>query len=403
MADAQQPEKKHKIQITVPEYYKSVSPDVWEELEEYLFIGFLTSFSRIHDYTIIFKTLNHREIRNLDYFRPMKKSPPEVRAAFRATFIAHSIFYIDGENTLFERPKHIRRLVDIVSKLDSRILEEIIENLNALNTKASRLHQLAEVYVNENRSRLKWLQIKNLPIHSPLATGIAGTDELGMNYCQQIWVALNQLQDLKESLENDWTNAKFIGSCFNPKGVRSLEERDKGRKQQEQQKQEEEKMKVLYAYLNRTTGGKDEGPPEEVMLPDGRMAKVEKRYMAESAEDLAEQLSSALSGEKDFHDRVVEQKQLEYRKRAAAIELQRRQFYQRPPVIDEAAQATSVPLAGGSRVLGGRAEVAEHLGKLRNIEHSKRALYQQVNLDLQPEDIKPYRRISDPSENSDKT
>jgi len=291
---------------------------------------------------------------------------------------------------------------DIVSKLDGKILEEVILNLNALNTKANRLHPLSEVYVNENQSRLRWLQIKNIPIHSPLATGIAGTDELGMNYCQQIWVALNRLQDLREQLESDWTNAKFIGSCFNPKGVRSLEERDRGKKQQEKQEQEEEKMKVIHAYLNRLAG-KEEEPSKDVMMPDGRMAKVEKRFIADSAEELADQLSSALSGEKDFHDRVVEQKQEEYRKQAAMIELQKRRFYQRPPVIDETAQASSVPLSGGSRVLGGRAEVNEHLGKLRSIEHSKRALYQQVNLDLNSEESKSYRRIQDPSENSDKT
>jgi len=403
MADAEQPHKNRKIQIKVPEYYKPVSAEVWEELEKYLFTGFLTSFSRILNHTFIFKTLNYFELQNLDLFRPMAKSPPEVRAAYRATFIAHSIFCVDGENTLFERPRHIKKLVDIVSKLDTGIQEKILENLGALNEKANRLSPLVEVYVNENRSRLKWLQVKGTPVHSPLCTGLAGTDELGMNYCQMMWVALNHIQDTREHMEADWTNTKFIGSCFNPKGVRSVEEKDKGRRESDRQKREELKMKVLYAYLNRFTDGVPDEMPEEVLMPDGRTARVEKRFIAESAEDLAEQLSAALSGEKDFHDMVVEQKQRENQARARAIEMQKRQFYQRPPVIDEAAQATSVPLSGGSRVLGGRAEVDAHLGRLRSVETSKRALYRQVNLDLDSSPTKPYRRIKEPEETSDKT
>ena len=393
-------EKPKRIEIKVPDYYKPVDTEVWVDLEEYLFNGFLTTFSKIHDRTFVFKTLNHNEIRNLDFFRPMKKSPPEIRARFRASFIAHSIFYIDGENTLFERPHHIRKLVEIISRLDTRMLEDVVVNLGILNEKIGHLTSLIEVYVYENRSRLRWLQIKDIPIHSPLSTGIAGTDELGMNYCQQIWIALNRLQDARELMEAEWTNAKFIGSCFNSKGVRSVDEKDKARREQERQKREDRKMKVLYAYLNRS--GESDAPPEQVMLPDGRMARVERRFIADSAEELAEQLSSALSGEKDFHDTVVEQQQKENWKRAQSIEAYRRQFYQRPPVVAEAAQASSVPLSGASRVLSGKVEVDGHLSKLRDIEKVKRNMFNQVNLDLEAGEIKPYRRIEDISENSDK-
>lgn len=392
---------KKRIEIKVPDYYRPVEAEVWQELEEYLFNGFLTTFSRVHGRTFVFKTLNHNEVRNLDFFRPMKKSPPEIKSAFRASFIAHSIFHIDGENTLFERPKHIRRLVEVVSKIDPKILEDIIGNLGILNEKINYLSPLLEVYVNENRSRLRWLQIKGTPVHSPLATGIAGTDELGMNYVQQMWVALNHLQDARELMEAEWTNAKFIGSCFNSKGVRSVDEKDRAKREQEKQKREERKMKVLYAYLNRSAGG-DDAPPEQVLMPDGRMAKVEKRFIADSAEELAEQLSAALSGEKDFHDMIVEQQQKKNVARAREIESYRRQFYQRPPMVAEAAQASSIPLSGASRILGGRAEVDAHLGKLRDVERVKRNMFQQVNLDLEAEEPKPYRRIQDPSENSDK-
>lgn len=350
-----------KVRITVPEQYKKVPDGIWDELEKYVFEGFLVSQSSLMGRGFVFKTLNHHELRNISFMKPFRSSPPSVKEAFRTAFIAYSIFMIDGSNALHDRPRHIDRLIKIVGKLPSAAQEKVVENLAAMNSRAASLHPLVESYVHEARSRFRWMQLRSSSIHSPLSTGIPGTEELGMNHCQASWVALNGILDRREEMERDWSNAKFIGSCFNSKGVRAVEEKDRGRREKERQEIEENRLKVLHRYLNRLPAGED--PQETTELPDKRTAIVHRSFKADTVEELADQLSAALSGEKDHHDLVVEAKILQMQKRVQEMSQGTRKIYSSPqdPVI------SSAPHAGGTsgvRILGGRAEADAYVSRM---------------------------------------
>jgi hypothetical protein len=367
MTDASNKKKKRSIQIDIPDYLKHIDETIWEELETYLFQGFLTSPSYIFEKTFVFKTLNQHELKYIEFLRPLKRSPPEIQALYRAAFIAHSIFIVDGKNVIHKRADYIDKLIDIIRKVPPDHQDKIVENLGALNQKASRLYPLVEVYVYENRSRFKWHYISPNPIHSPICTGIPGTDELGMNYCQQSWVTLNALLDKRDKIEAEWANAKFIGSCFAGKGIRAIDEKDKSRKNKERVDREDLKMKVLYEYLNRRAKKEEDKIQEMVALPDGRRATVERRLRAESVEELADQLSASLSGEKDHHDLVVEAHQRQVQERYRDIERSKIQMYSVPAVYHEG--STSEPLHGPSRVLGGKAEANALVKRLREIQY----------------------------------
>jgi hypothetical protein len=379
-----------RIRIRVPEYYKDTDSTVWEELERYLFEGFLVSSAHILGHTYVFKTLNHIELRNMEFLKPMKSSPPQIRETFRAAFIAHSVFMIDGMNALYERPKHINRLIKVMSKVDAAIQEKIVKNLAAINERASRLYPLVEVYVHENRSRFKWLALQRVSVHSPMATGIPGTDEIGMNHCQQTWTALNRMIDRREEMEKDWTNAKFIGSCFAGKGVRQIDERDKARHETERTEREDLKIKVLYRYLNRNAGPEDE-PEQTVNLPDGRQATVVKRFQAISAEELAVQLEAALAGEKDYHDLAVENKERQLRARARELEQYKHQLYSPPVIIPPGAQLTG-GVSGGTRVLGSKAEADAYIARMEALKFENiQKTTQQMSLDLNQTSDRPQK------------
>ncbi len=377
-----------RIQVKVPEQYRPVNDEVWEELEDHLFTGFLVSPALVFDRTFVFKTLNHNELRFVNHLKPRGKDPREARDRFKAAFIAHSIFLIDGENVLNGRAAHMRRLVNIVGKLTRPMQDKLLEELGILNQKAVRLYPLVEVYVYENRSRFKWMYLNGggTPIHSTAATGIAGTQELGMNYCQQTWVAVNRLTDTKEQMDRDWQNAKFVGSCFNGKGVRSVDERDKARRERERTEREDAKMRVLYAYLNRQAGAAEEDLKDKAQLPDGRIAKVEKKFQAISVDELAEQLSAALSGEKDHHDLVIDRQLSKIDKlRDERVEMSRH-IYSRS-AADSVFQSASYPIGGSSRILGGKAEADAQLARMRALQMdflAKRA--RQIPGDLQDSD-----------------
>lgn len=362
---------KARVRIAVPEQYKAVDEDVWSDLESYLFKGFLTSPSYLFGHTFVFKTLNHHELAYVRHFKPMRSTPVDVHANYRAYFIAYSLFVVDGENVLHDRPSHVKKLVDVVRKMDDGVQEEILLNLTALNNRATRLYPLTEIYVHEPRSRFRWMQVLGTPVHSPLNTGTPGTDELGMNQCQQAWTALNRILDDREEIEAHWANAKFIGSCWNGKGVRSIEERDRARKEKERSDLEDLKMKVLYRYLNRVTG--KEEVEERHQLPDGRMATVVKRFRDEGIEALADQLERAVNNEKDHHDLVVERHLQRAKARAAELKADRRSLFQAPSIWDGTRPTPSIA-AGPSKVVD-KSDLDARIRRLKGLQRDQMTEY----------------------------
>jgi hypothetical protein len=350
--------EKKKIKIEIPEHYKrNLDESVWDELEEILFSGFLTVRARVSGIDFIFKTLNIHESNLINFSKPSKESPLEQKTNFQAKFIAYSTFMIDGENALHDRPNHIRNLIELIKKIPMNLQNEVLNKLGDLNRKASRLYPLVEVFVHENRSKLRWYQLNNSQIHLPESTGIPGTNHLGMNSCQSTWTSINRLIEIRDQTERDWTNAKFVGSCFNGKGVRSIDQQDKQHKDIELQKVEQLKVEVLYKYLNKL----DENAQVEkqTMLPDGRLADVEKTFKAETVQDLADQLSKSLSDEKDFHDLVVEQTMNRIKQRRESIDKYHRSV----------SSGIIVNREGGSRILGGREEADQILNRIRGAKN----------------------------------
>ncbi len=332
------------------------TPDgVWDDLESYLFTGFLTTHAEIQGVQMVFKTLNPNELRNISYMRTYASQSTEYKNQFRSLFIAHSVFMVNGQNFLYKRSDNIDRLVKIINKLGSAVQDRIVVNLSALNAKAQRIHGIVEAYSFEPRSRFRWAASKDTILNSVNLTGLPGTEELGMNVCQTTWVALNRIQDLREDIERNWANSKFIGGCFVGKGMRSIEEKDKNRLQEEEQQRQEKRSKALREYLNRG-GEKEDTIKEMFLMPDGRRVEVASRYKASTADELAKELSAALNEEKDEHDLAVEahMKKLNERNSEIAREKLFMQSNANPMIMQDS----------GITVLG-KHEVEERLRRMR--------------------------------------
>lgn len=365
-----------KVEIKVPEIYRQIDGHVWDELETYLYRSFLTAHAHIAGCDFVFKTLNHHEVSNLEFHRPSAGSAENVQTRYRATLIAYSTFMLDGENVLVDRAGAIRKLINILEKMDVVSLQKIVDNLSQLNKKATYLSPLTEVYVNENRSRFKWFHSTSTPVNSPALTGIQGTDIIGMNHCQQTWTTLNNLQDIREGIERDWNNSKFIGSCFNGKGVKPIEEKDRGRREKERQDADELKVKVLYRYLNRNSKGEPIDPDETMTLPDGRKVIVDSRTVAQTTDELAAQLSASLSGEKDAHDIIIEKALKQLEERRETVESNKLNFYRAHPLEPDNDQGSFV-LPGGKE----EADARFHRMRRLQMEQSKK-MFEQIQPDM---------------------
>jgi hypothetical protein len=228
----------------------------------------------------------------------------------------------------------------------------MVRTLGEINRRASVAVHVTEAYALEVQSRYRWLQLKGMDLTSVAATGCDGTQRLGMNTAQQVWRAFNNIEDRNEGWEREWEHAKFVGSCFAGKGIQKVYSQDSRRRRQDREDRMTRKDKVLRQWVlgEDVQDGVVKGPGTVMMVP-------------RTVEELTTQLEKDIRGEKDWHDKVVE----EHEQRVKAAYAQRR---------EQLEQATRDNVAGFPErgVLGGRsaesfspAEVEERVRRRKQL------------------------------------
>jgi hypothetical protein len=280
------------IKIDVPRELPEVNPEVYKDVDPLLFRGFLHVTSEINGITFIFKSLNQHEFGLLRFMTPETNSWKSVQK-FHALFLAYGVFMVNGVNVLADRDRHIADLVDFFESMEAGASAKIIRHMSEVNRRANRAVVLTEAFSMELSSRLRWAQIGSTDLTSTPVTGIPGTGSLGLNWGQLTWRAMNHYEDLKETAEREWENAKFVASAMAGKGMSRIHSQDKRRREKERQERVERRDKILrFALLG------------ESMDTDGN--KGAPIQVARTVEELATQLERDLKGEKDWHDLAVE-------------------------------------------------------------------------------------------------
>lgn len=281
------------IRIDAPKE-PEVKPEVWKDVEGLLFRGFLTIPGDINGVEFVFKSLNHHEFEFVQWLGGGKASNSSDR--FYNTFLAYGVFMVDGNNILPTRKDVIPELVAFFAQLPQPAKAKLVRYMSEVNRRAANAVTLTEAYILEQTSRFRWAQIRGLDLMTPTCTGVPGTEEVGLNYAQLVWRALNHFEDIKEGAEREWDNAKFIGSCFAGKEIQKIYNQDKERRRKEREVRLERRDKLLRQVLL----GEDPDNPES-----GGPVKI----VARTVDELAKQLERDLRGEKDWHDLVVEAEQ----------------------------------------------------------------------------------------------
>lgn len=287
-----------------------VNPEIYKDVEPILFRGFLTTPATVNGVTFVFKSLNHHEFERLSLSFDVGRHNAASLQRYYATFLAYGVALVDGVNVLKNRDEAIGELADFFGSLPKEPQQRAIRYMSEVNRRANRAIILVEPFAIENRSRLRWVQVKDLDLTSTAVTGFEGTHSLGLNWGQLTWRAINQFEDLRENAEREWENAKFVASAMAGKGMQRIYNADKRRRQETRREQFERREKVIrYALLNE---------PIETQQPMGHVK------VARSVAELTDQLERDLKGEKDWHDRVIDdhnarlRAELQQRKRAAA-------------------------------------------------------------------------------------
>jgi hypothetical protein len=251
----------------------------YTDLEQLLFRGFLCVFVDLCGVRFVFKSINTTEMDRVKFYLGSKNVDP---FSYQLYFIAYSIFMVEDTNILPCREQIFPQLVANLRTISKSLLSRIATILSDLNSKSVLAGSLTEAYNYEDVSRQNWASYRDCKITDPNVTGCDGTQYLGFNAYQKLWVALNRFDDFRTQREIDWDNAKFIGSCFNPKGVQKIEHQDSARRDTEKKER------------------------EAIRLGGVREENGDIKISAESVEELMDQLERSVKGEKDYHDSVVD-------------------------------------------------------------------------------------------------
>lgn len=308
-----------------------VKPEVYESAVNLLTRGFLTVSVDIGEIPFIFKSLNHHEfqlVRMLSGFEDRSRSTPP---RFWDLFLAHMVLFVDGENVLADRNRHIGTLARTFKEMPKAARNLLSRRLGELNRQANRATELIEAYATESYSRWRWAQLRGLDLSSPAVTGIDGTERLGLSYAQLTWRAINYYEDLRQDHDAAWENAKFVGGCFAGKGIQKVYDRDSKRRQDERAERFNRKDQLLRHILL--------GDPIE---QDKRYGGAQVVMVASTVEELAEQVEKSLKGEQDWHDKVIKEYEDSIRTKSQ----------QRKEQLDEMVEARQEEM-GGRNVAGG--------------------------------------------------
>jgi hypothetical protein len=267
-----------------------VNPEIYKDVEPILFQGFLTVAATINDVTFVFKSLNHHEFEWLAMMNDLRSGDASVMRHHSNMFLAYGVFAADGVNILKDRDESVAELIDFFEGLPRDAKQKVIRHLSEINRRANRAVILVEPYMLENKSRLRWAQVRGLDLSTTAVTGFEGTSTLGLNWGQLTWRALNHFEDLRENSEREWENAKFIASSMAGKGMGKIYGADRRRRQTERDEKVERREKVIrFALLNEALETKNQGD----------------QIVARTVAELTDQLERDLKGEKDWHDRVI--------------------------------------------------------------------------------------------------
>ena len=256
----------------------------YDDVEDMLFKGFLTLPSRINGVSVVFKTINEKEH---ELANMMVVGEDETAQQERLCyFLAYSVFVFNGVNILPYREEWVHSLVQLFSDLPFSFCLYLISLLSDLNARAKACVSDVEPYSFGVESRHNWQAYGSHLLSDRSITAIPGTENLGMNNHQKLWIFYNTREDVKQEYDRDYSLAKFMVSPHANKSVKRMNSKD-----QAKQRREAKKRRDMYL----TKDG-------DVVTTEEGQIRIEQR----SVEELVAEMKKDLSGEKDFHDQVVE-------------------------------------------------------------------------------------------------
>lgn len=240
-----------------------------------IFDGFIPFHVKVFGVPCVFKALTLAEFRYIEILA----SDPIQRIPY---YFLYSIAFIDGCCLLDKREDLHEEIVDLWKKLPISVTNVFVDIIQALQNVQSDCFGNLEGYLYENESRFIWLVNKDDAVKNKL---MKGYERIGLNTAQESWIAFNKREDVREEQERLFEHSKFIVSGFvGSKEIRKIESSEKQRQRDERKRRQDIRLK----NTKKDTFKRLSAPINTV-------------------EDIISELERQIRGEKDEHDRIIDQ------------------------------------------------------------------------------------------------
>ena len=277
---------------------------------------------------------------------------------------------------------------DWIKDLPKSWVESLYGTILGLRNRLDRTLRLVESYCYEPYSRASWKMIGRSP------RGLENA-----NITKRLWVAHNLTEDLSQQEDREWSHTQALVSSMTNAGGKQIQKILK----QGQERETTRRQRVIEETVNWVIQGDNQKPL--TLMVNGREVVVPRIHSAQSVEDLEEEMRKVFTGEKDYHDLLVDQYHEGIRKRVMKQREERQEAILRARQLSEEAEER-----GDATLVGYTREQLDELNPevlkprtTANVPDSAQASYlfdRYFNPKLAPGVVTPNLKVVEPEKKS---
>jgi len=263
--------------------------EIYGDVRKLLHPGFLAHPVDVNGTRLVLRSFNENDWLFLQY-RASDTSPVD----WQRWTVATSIWMVGGQ-ILFNDEGALQRVYEMCRTLPANILGDLYAILNALMRRVRDAADVVSGYLYEGESRYLWkAEGARLVEEGRISLG-----QMGLNAVQKLWVYYNRMEDEGQQETAHWEMVKFTVGPHAPKGIKKINAKDKQIAADRKRRRQQEMDRIYYE----TKG----------MIPKRKLvASDKKKYgdwnvqLAETPEELKDEMRRWVAGIKDPHDNVID-------------------------------------------------------------------------------------------------
>jgi len=261
--------------------------EIYTDAKKLLHPGFLAHSMDLNGTRIVLRSLNEADWDMLKF-----RICNDTLVEWKRWSVAMSVWMVQGQLTVGSEDV-LYRVYQMCQSLPLTILNDAYEVVNALLRRVRKAADCMKGFLYEDESRFLWKSEGFM-----LTSGRSFLPGMSMNPVQKIWIYYNQAEDESARDQADWDIAKFVVGPHAPKGIKKISAQDRKQQTDLKSRRQREMDRCYYEAQG--------------ILPKPGEAVTKSRFgdwkvhLAETPEELQEEMRRWVEGEKDDHDRVVD-------------------------------------------------------------------------------------------------